>query len=233
MGIAHRGASAYAPENTVAAFDEAIRLGAVAVEFDVRLTADGIPVVLHDETVDRTTNGHGRVNELTRLELIRMDAGSWKNPRFAGTRIPTLTEALAAIDDMAVPILELKQAISPEILAEALSEFGVLDRAIILSFDAATLLAQRRVMPHLRIGLLSERWARNLPELCTRLKADILAMDTGIVSLERVGQARHAELDVWAYTVNDAGTIAGCAAMGVRGIITDYPDLIRSRVSHS
>jgi glycerophosphoryl diester phosphodiesterase len=88
FAVGHRGASAYAPENTVAAFDEAIRLGAKAVEFDLRLTADGYPVVLHDDTVNRTTNGSGPVAHLSRFDLLRLDAGSWMHRRFAGTRIP-------------------------------------------------------------------------------------------------------------------------------------------------
>src|SRR3954470_18661165 len=90
FAVGHRGASAYAPENTVAAFDEAVRLGAKGVEFDLRITADGNLVVLHDATVDRTTNGHGHVANMTRFDLLRLDAGSWMNRRFAGTRIPTL-----------------------------------------------------------------------------------------------------------------------------------------------
>jgi glycerophosphoryl diester phosphodiesterase len=90
FAVGHRGASAYAPENTVAAFDEAVRLGARAVEFDVRVSADGVAVVIHDETVDRTTTGRGRVAELGLMDLRRLDAGSWMDTRFVGTRIPTL-----------------------------------------------------------------------------------------------------------------------------------------------
>src|SRR5215831_9399959 len=112
--IAHRGASAYAPENTVAAFDEAVRLGAKAVEFDLRLSADGIPVVLHDETVDRTTNGTGPVSAHSRFDLLPLDAGSWMHARFAGTRIPTLDEALMAIGPHVRPVIELKVAVPPE-----------------------------------------------------------------------------------------------------------------------
>ncbi len=229
MGIAHRGASAYAPENTVAAFDEAIRLGAAAIEFDVRETADGVPVVVHDETVDRTTNGHGRVNELTRLELLRLDAGSWKHPRFVGTRIPTVAEALAAIDDLAIPVLELKTTVSAGILADILTDFAMTDRAVVLSFEAFMLAPLRPILPNIRIGLLADVWTTDLPQRCVQTGAGIIVADTEILSLERVGQIRSAGLAVWTYTVNDAGTVAACAAMGVTGVITDYPDLIRSR----
>ena len=109
IAIAHRGASTIAPENTIAAFDEALSLGCRAIEFDLRLTSDGTLVVLHDETVNRTTNGRGRVRDHTQLELMRLDAGSWLHPRFAGTRIPSLDEALRCILPRATPVLELER----------------------------------------------------------------------------------------------------------------------------
>jgi hypothetical protein len=116
FAVAHRGASAYAPENTVAAFDEAVRLGARAVEFDLRVSADGIPVVIHDPTVDRTTSGTGRVADLDLLDLRRFDAGSWLHRRFGGTRIPTLEEALLAIGPYAMPVIELKVPPPPSLI---------------------------------------------------------------------------------------------------------------------
>lgn len=92
---AHRGASSTHPENTIAAFQEAIRLGAHMIEFDVWLTKDGQTIVMHDDKVDRTTDGHGRIADLTLHEIKQLDAGSWKAPEFAGQRVPTLKETLA------------------------------------------------------------------------------------------------------------------------------------------
>ncbi len=92
---AHRGGAATHPENTLPAFREAVRLGAHMIEFDVAISRDGVLVLMHDATVNRTTDGKGRVNELTLAELKRLDAGAWKDARFAGTRVPTLEEALA------------------------------------------------------------------------------------------------------------------------------------------
>ena len=94
---AHRGASRSHPENTLAAFREAIRLGAHQIELDVRLSSDGQLVLMHDATVDRTTDGHGRVADLTLAEIKRLDAGSWKGAKFAGEKVPTLAEALAVM----------------------------------------------------------------------------------------------------------------------------------------
>ncbi|MGC9261328.1 MAG: glycerophosphodiester phosphodiesterase [Phycisphaerae bacterium] len=227
MAIAHRGASAEAPENTVAAFDEAIRLGARAVEMDVRLCKDGLPVILHDATVDRTTNGTGAVADLTWFDLLRLDAGSWKHPRFAGTRIAMLTEALQAVVDDAIPVLELKTWMDPAMLRRLLEEFGVCDRAVILSFESDILQAIHRLLPRTAMGLLRDEWTPELPQLCATLGAEILALDTGVLTVETVSAAQKRHLRVWTYAPNDAGTIAACTAIGVEGIITDHPELIR------
>ena len=233
MAIAHRGASADAPENTVAAFDEAIRLGARAVEMDVRLCKDGTPVVLHDATVDRTTNGTGAVAELTRIDLLRLDAGSWKHPRFAGTRIPLLHEALQAVSDDAVPVLELKTEIDPAVLQKLLEEFDLRGRAVILSFDPDILKAVHARLPRIAIGLLSDGWQPELPRMCQSLHAEILALESGVLTVERVRAAGEYHLRVWTYTPNDAGSVAACAAIGVEGIITDHPELIRPTTKRS
>ena len=233
MAIAHRGASAEAPENTVAAFDEAMKLGARAVEMDVRLCKDGIPVIVHDPTVDRTTNGTGAVADLTRLDLLRLDAGSWKHPRFVGTRIPLLTEALQAISDDAIAVLELKTQIDPNLLRRILDEFAIRDASIILSFEQDILKAIHKSMPHTAIGLLSDGWQPDLPDICSTLGASILGLNTGVLNVERIKSARERHLRVWTYTPNDAGSVAACAAIGVEGIITDHPELIRPAAKRS
>ena len=151
------------PENTVAAFDEAIRLGAKAVEFDLRLTADGVPIVLHDETVDRTTNGQGPVAQLTRFDLLRLDAGSWMHVRFAGTRIPTLDEALLAIGPQAQPVIELKTEIPADILLDALRKYDLEDEALVISFQERWLVNLRRASADLSLGLLANEWSADLP----------------------------------------------------------------------
>ncbi|MEK7278389.1 MAG: glycerophosphodiester phosphodiesterase family protein, partial [Chloroflexota bacterium] len=97
--IAHRGASAAAPENTLTAFTSAAALGADAVELDVKLSKDGVPIIMHDPTVDRTTDGRGRVADLTLAALKRLDAGAKKDAKFAGERVPTLAEVFEAVAD--------------------------------------------------------------------------------------------------------------------------------------
>lgn len=227
MAVAHRGASAYAPENTLAAFEEAIRLGSPAIEFDVRLTADGVPVVLHDETLERTTTGHGPVWRQTRLDLLRLDAGSWHHPRFAGVRIPTLDEALREIAPCALPVLELKVPLEPEVLGPLLARHDLLDEAVVLSFEPRWLVPLRRAFRDLPLGLLADQWMPDLPEQARQLDAAVLGLSVESLSLQRVAAADDAGLEVWSYTANDIGLVAACAAMGVSGVITDRPDLIR------
>ncbi|HVT80513.1 MAG TPA: glycerophosphodiester phosphodiesterase family protein [Phycisphaerae bacterium] len=232
FAVGHRGAAAYAPENTVASFDEAIRLGAKAVEFDLRMTQDGVPVVLHDETVNRTTNGSGPVSELTRFDLLRLDAGSWMHQRFVGTRIPTLEEALLAIGPHAMPVIELKTPIPPEILLRALRKYDLEHDSLVISFHEQWLVPLRTASRDLPIGLLAENWSPDLPERANALAAAtggclVLCVDT--LAPHQIAAAEARGLEVWCYTANDVGMVAACAAMGITGIITDRPDLIRSR----
>jgi glycerophosphoryl diester phosphodiesterase len=228
FAVAHRGASAYAPENTVAAFDEAVRLGACAVEFDLRVSADGVPVVIHDETVDRTTTGRGRVADLDLLDLRRFDAGSKMHRRFAGIRIPTLDEALMAIGPHARPIIELKVPPPPGLL-EHLRKFDLEHDALILSFERSWLAAVRKSSRDVPLGLLSESWSHDLPEAARRLDAEVLGLSVEAVGPSQVAAAEGFGLELWCFTANDVGMVAACAAMGVTGIITDRPDLIRTR----
>jgi glycerophosphoryl diester phosphodiesterase len=227
--IGHRGASAYAPENTVAAFDEAIRLGAKAVEFDLRLTADQHPVVLHDDTVDRTTNARGPITRFSRLDLLRLDAGSWMHSRFAGTRIPTLQEALLAVGPHARPVIELKVDIPPELVLPALRRYDLEEDALIISSVESRLVPFRRASRDLPLGLLAEHWSDDLPLRARNLAAELLCLNVDILGPGQVAACEAHGLEVWAFTANDVGMVAACAALGVSGIITDRPDLIRTR----
>src|SRR5436309_263912 len=120
--VAHRGASALAPENTLAAFRRALEAGAPAVECDVHLTADGAPIVIHDARVDRTTNGTGEVASLTLAALRALDAGGWFDPRFAGERLPTLEETLAIAAGRSRVFVELKPGGGAALVDRALAE---------------------------------------------------------------------------------------------------------------
>jgi glycerophosphoryl diester phosphodiesterase len=229
IAIGHRGAAAYAPENTVASFDEAIRLGASAVEFDLRMAADGSLVVLHDDTVDRTTNGRGSLTGLSRIDLLRFDAGSWFHQRFAAARIPTFDEALLAIGPHARPVIELKVPIPADRLLQSLRKFDLEQDAIVLSFDPRWLTPLRIASRDLALGVLAEQWSDDLPTTAKMLDAEVLALHVDILGPAQIAASLEKSLEVWTFTANDIGMVAACAAMGVSGIITDRPDLIRTR----
>jgi glycerophosphoryl diester phosphodiesterase len=229
IAVGHRGASAYAPENTVAAFDEAIRLGARAVEFDLRLSCDGFPVILHDETVDRTTNGSGRVDQMERFDLLSLDAGSWMHPRFAGTRIATLDEALLAIGPYAQPVIELKVPVPAELLLESLRKYDLEQDVLVLCFQELWLHPLRKASRELSLGLLGEAWNPEVPVRAKNLAAEVICLNVDVLGTTQVAACEAQGLEVWCYTANDVGMVAACAAMGVTGIITDRPDLIRTR----
>src|SRR6478736_95849 len=158
--IAHRGASGNAPENTLAAFKKAVALGASFVETDLQLSRDAHFVAMHDDTVNRTTNGQGAVHDMTLTELRRLDAGSWFGSEFAGERIPTLEEILEfSKKNDVVFYLELKPSGAwggEHALIGALRQTGEIARTVVISFDLGIISALRKIEPTLMTGLLFE-----------------------------------------------------------------------------
>lgn len=156
--IAHRGASEQAPENTFAAFEKAVELGADAIEIDVQLSADGQLVVMHDETLDRTTDGTGLVSHHTVEQLIELDAGSWFGPQFSDQRVPTLIQVLSWAEGRCRVDIEVKNKTAREIpvqtLATLVAEAGAENRVAITSFERDFIESLQRLFPHLEVGLL-------------------------------------------------------------------------------
>jgi glycerophosphoryl diester phosphodiesterase len=151
---AHRGARRLAPENTLAAFSAALERGALAIELDVHLTADGRAVVIHDDLLDRTTDGYGPVSGLGSDEIKGLDAGSWWSPRFAGEPVPFLEEVIGLTDGKAVLHVELKGAAIERLAAEVVGtvrRLGASGRVLVMSFDLDAALAARRAGPELRV----------------------------------------------------------------------------------
>jgi glycerophosphoryl diester phosphodiesterase len=155
----HRGASASAPMNTLPAFERAVALGADGIELDVRQTSDGALVVIHDDTVDTTTDGSGRVDSLTLAQLNELDAGAWFGPAFACVRIPTLESVFEAVGARLLINVELKaehlRATGLEAaVAEAIARFRLHDRVLVSSFNPLALRRFHRLMPEVAIGFL-------------------------------------------------------------------------------
>jgi glycerophosphoryl diester phosphodiesterase len=224
--IAHRGASGTCPENTLAAFRRAAAMGAHMIELDVQLTGDGEVVVLHDDTLDRTTDGCGVVRIRTFAELRRLDAGAWFAPAFGGERIPSLAEALAATT---LPYnVELKAGCSADLEARTLAvvrEAGALGRVIFSSFDPACLARMRSLTADAELAVL---WTRRAVApaiaLAQRVRARGLHLRKTAVSPATLAAAGAAGLPVRVWTVNEQRDFAALARLGAAAVFTDYPD---------
>lgn len=226
--IAHRGASGHAPENTLAAFKRAIALGATFIETDLQLTRDSRLVAMHDATVNRTTNGQGKVHDLTLMELRRLDAGSWFGSEFAGERIPTMDDILGFSKKHDVVFyLELKPGGSwggEHALVGALRESGEIPRAVVISFDADILARLRKIEPTLMTGLLYDGQIEQPLEKALEVGARQLAVRGDLVTPALLKDARKRDLQVVCWTVNHPAHIRMLLAAGVDGIMSDYPD---------
>ena len=228
LSIAHRGASGHAPENTLAAFKRAVALGATFIETDLQLSRDSHFVAMHDATVNRTTNGQGKVHDLTLTQLRRLDAGSWFGSEFSGERIPTLEDILefSKKNDI-VFYLELKPGGSwggEHALVGALRESGEIPRSVIISFDADILARLRRIEPTLMTGLLYDGQIEEPLEKALAVGARQLAVRGDLVTPTLLKYARKRDLQVVCWTVNHPAHIRMLMAAGVDGIMSDYPD---------
>ncbi|MFE7846456.1 glycerophosphodiester phosphodiesterase [Microbacterium sp. NPDC057407] len=225
----HRGGAATVPENTLPAISAALTGHYPYVEVDVALTADGHPVLMHDETVDRTTDGTGRLASLTLAEVRRLDAGSWFDPAFAGTRVPTFAEFLDVVARSGGrAIIELKGVWDAAAVARALADVSSRDlegSVALASFDARTLAlcaAESEVVSRLLI-------LKHLPQdvVAAAAQADV----SGVVVHRKAVLARPEVVDelhaagarVVVYTLNDDAQWDAMTALGVDGIVTDDP----------
>ncbi|MFB7798299.1 glycerophosphodiester phosphodiesterase [Isoptericola sp. NPDC056134] len=232
--VAHRGASADAPQNTLAAIDLAGEVGAAMVEIDVHLSADGVPVVIHDGTVDATTDGTGEVRSRTRDELQGLDAGSWFGPEFAGQRIPTLAEVLDVVarhPGLGV-LCEYKGRWSADDVAvtmRVLDDPGMDGRLIVQGFDPETVAALRDVAPQVPRSLLVEHPREGLPALLAALHAAAVSPGVALIAddPDLVPTAHAAGLRVFGWTANDEPAWRTLVDAGVDGIITDRPAALR------
>ncbi|GAA2629156.1 glycerophosphodiester phosphodiesterase [Streptomyces axinellae] len=253
LPVGHRGASAYAPENTLAAVDKARQLGIEWVENDVQRTKDGELIVMHDTTLSRTTDVEQRfpdrapwkIADFTAKEIKSLDAGSWFGKEFEGERVPTLDEYLSRLNrNRQELLLELK---SPDLYPgierqtlDTLSRKGWLNRhhtknkLIIQSFDAKAVEKVHQDRPDVKTGFLG---TPKVSELKSYAKfADQINPAYGDVSKEYVDAAHdvrgphHRRLEVFTWTVNDAETAKKVAGAGVDGIISNKPDVVRDAV---
>jgi glycerophosphoryl diester phosphodiesterase len=225
--VAHRGYSTVAPENTLPAFAAAVRAGATLVEFDVRVTRDGVPVVIHDRTVNRTTDGHGRVWDLTYDEVAALDAGSWFGAGFTGLRVPSLAETLDLLAPAPVDLLlEIKPpATLDEVksIVAQLAERDLLSRTVVQSFDADVVRKVRDLAPDVRRGLLLFRFDAETVELSRELGVAYCnpSVDDVLNGPETMAALAAAGIGVMPWTPNDIAQWRPLVDAGVSGLITD------------
>ncbi|CCK30889.1 secreted hydrolase [Streptomyces davaonensis JCM 4913] len=251
--LAHRGASAYAPENTLAAVDKAAEQGIQWVENDVQRTKDGELVVLHDDNLMRTTDveqvfpgrAPWKVKDFTAAEIARLDAGSWFGPEYAGARVPTLERYLHRVErNHQKLLLEIKNPVLyPGIERQTLKVLGnegwldrehVAGRLIVQSFGADTLRTVRDLKPAVRTGFLGTPNVAELPayaEFADQINPAHGSISTGYVAAVHAFTGPHgASLEVFTWTVDTAADARRVAGYGVDGIITNKPDVVRDAV---
>jgi len=231
--IAHRGASAHAPENTLAAFELALAEGADAIEMDAKLSADGHAVAIHDMTVDRTTGAHGKVKELTLASLRALDAGSLFSASFHSEKIPLLEEVFEAVGKRAFINVELTNYNAPndhlvETVCMLVKKFALQKRVLFSSFFASNLSKARGLLPEAPRGLLAfpgllGAWARSFGFAFGNYQA--LHPNVKDATHPQVKRAHRLNRRVHVWTVNAEEDMRRLFSWGVDGIITDDPQL--------
>jgi glycerophosphoryl diester phosphodiesterase len=232
--VAHRGASGHAPENTMAAFQSAVAMGARFIETDLQLTRDARVIAIHDSTLDRTTNGHGQVHSHTLEEIRALDAGAWFGSRatvsYAGERVPILDEILSYSRDHDINFyLEIKAGSAwglEHAVVAAVRNAEASARVVILSFDPSTLDSVYRLDETMMTGFLCEHPSNDLVERAVRVGARQLAPRGDLITPALVKKAHEAGLQVVAWTINEPEQMRRLMDAGVNGIMTDYPDLL-------
>ena len=233
--FAHRGSSAYAPENTLAAFLLAIDQNADGIELDAKLTADGQVVVIHDDTVDRTTNGTGRIKSLTLTELKSFDAGSKFQPVFKSETVPTLVEVFETIGNKLLINVELTNNTSPldelpEKVAALIKKFHLEASVLVSSFNMIALIRTRNLLPNIPLGLLTHRgYAQaTFQSRLVRFGPQLaLHPDYEDLTVNMIQIAHKARCRIHTYTVNQPDSMQQLFTAGVDGIFTDDPLLAK------
>lgn len=237
---AHRGASAYAPENTLAAFELAIQQNADVIELDVKLTADQQVVVIHDQTVNRTTNGAGRVSDFSLSDIRKLNAGYKYKDQYPQERVPTLEEVLELCKGRILLNIELSNYANPldrlpYETDKRIKHHQLQEQIIISSFHPVTLLRFRRLEPKMPIGFLarsgysgflSRSWLGRV-----LVQYDALHPEKRDVNPDLINQARRSGYKVIPFTVNKPEEMKKLITLGVDGLITDDPQLARKVIS--
>jgi glycerophosphoryl diester phosphodiesterase len=232
LNIAHRGFSGRYPENTIRAFKEAIAMGCRWLECDVRLTADGVPVVIHDSTLDRTTDGSGAVSSMTSDDIRALDAGSWMNPAFSGERVPTLMELLDVVDGKAQIVIELK--LEPSRIGDVVDivrNHNAIGWTVASAFEWESVQQVRELAPDWRttwLTALKDTTTDDAIRMCVEAGVDTFGPVASKTDFELVCSAHDAGLWVrcWGLGEDRGPELERLVTIGVDGMTTNHPDAL-------
>ena len=235
--VGHRGNHHEAPENTLVSYEQALAAKAPIVELDLNRSKDGVVVLVHDDTVDRTTNGSGYVKDLTLQQLKELDAGLWKSPRYAGETIPTFQEVAELCKDRAIMMLDLKADVKGDEIAKVLSSTGIRqDQVIVAPWKIERAPGLAPYLPDAPMILLHSKPPAAY-STGDRFFQDMKAQGFSGFSLkwmhlskEFVQDAHRHGMKVHSWTINDPEEISGAVLMGIDGIITDYPEAAAAQI---
>lgn len=241
--IAHRGASAYHPENTMAAFRAAVDMKAEMIEVDITLSKDGVPMVIHDGTLDRTTTGKGAVADYTTEELKQLDAGIWFSEEHAGEKIPTLEEVIAFAKDKIALNIEIKHESVTDSVYGGIEEkalnlvrkYEMEPYVLFSSFSYKAIAHLRELDVDIATALLYEKHQsgeKSPSDLTSEYKADAFNCSISDFSKKWAENTSEYDIPVFIYTVNNKSEMEKMIIMGVSGIFSDKPDLLKQVVDN-
>jgi len=236
--IAHRGASGYAPENTIAAFNKALDMKADGIEIDVHLSKDGYVVVSHDEKLGRTSNGSGFIKDFTLEELKKLDFGSWFSSEYANERIPTLEEVLCLLRDKDILLnIEVKnntiiyEGIEKAVV-DLVRKYEMAEKIIISSFNHYCLKEVKRLAPELKIGLLYSERLYKPGDYAKAVGAEAIHPYYLSINSDSINNCKKNGILINAWTINNPDQMKEAVLSGIDGIITNYPDIAKDVISN-
>ncbi|MCU0873313.1 MAG: DUF1080 domain-containing protein [Pirellulaceae bacterium] len=233
--VGHRGWAAVYPENTLVSAKMAVQAGADGTEFDVQATRDGVVVLLHDKTLDRTTNGTGELVTKTLAELRSLDAGSWKDSQFAGEPLPTLEQQLRALKGTGCqPVIEIKMAGISDKVIQAVRDLDMVDQVAVIAFSGEAVREIRSLEPRIPCAWLSSERLTGTPAeradwIAAQAKmygTDLVDLNYNMLSRDLIAELKARGLKVWCWTVNDPLIMEALMRWGVQSITTDRVDVL-------
>jgi glycerophosphoryl diester phosphodiesterase len=225
MVVGHRGASAYAPENTMTSFRLAYEMGADMIELDVHRTTDGALVVMHDDDVKRVTGATGKISEMTLEQVRALDAGERFNKKFKGEKVPTLDEVLAWAADKIMVNIEIKAPGCEEKVVELVKKYKMVDKVIVSSFDHSIVAKIKELEPAVKTGALVDD-IKDIGAVIKECHPDAINPRYTALTKKQIADAHALGLQVNTYTPNDGVSMRQLISYGVDGIITNYPDML-------